>query len=159
MITVQRTQNILQTKLPALICTVNCVGVMGKGLALECKKKYPLLNERYRRAVRWGLSPGDVYWIDKAPTWEHDIILAATKNDWRHPSRLEWVAEACKQLAYLFPHWGLSGVAIPALGCGNGGLDWRDVEPLVMATAVELSDQYFDVEIYPPNDPSGEHSP
>lgn len=107
-----------------LVCPVNCVGVMGKGLALEFKRRKPLAALEYERLCKQkSITPGDVWRLSS------DVIAAATKDHWQNPSKIEWVETAIEGIAALTPsRW--PSIAIPQLGCGCGGLDWADVEPL-----------------------------
>ena len=114
----------------ALINPVNCVGVMGKGLALEFKKRYPEMYEGCRKACSdWNFHPGDLYlyrYEDVA------IICFPTKDHWRDPSKLEYIEHGLKELrGYLAKKPNIRSVAVPKLGCGLGGLDWADVFPIV----------------------------
>jgi len=124
-------------KYDAIVCPVNCVGVMGKGLALECKNRYPNLYDNYRLACLSGfLKPGEIFGVvDKQINKDkHDLVIClATKNDWRHPSKLEWITNGVKNLVRWLDYWILNGIeiktiAVPMLGCGCGGLD----RPLVL---------------------------
>lgn len=129
------------TTAQVLVCPVNCVGVMGKGLALEFKRRFPSAAKQYAADCRMGWPiPGDVWWFCESPT----IAMAATKNDWRNQSQIHWI-ERClvsiaESLAPRFP-----SIAIPQLGCGCGGLDWADVWPLYEK---HLGDLDADVEVW-----------
>jgi O-acetyl-ADP-ribose deacetylase (regulator of RNase III) len=133
-----------------LVNTVNCVGVMGKGIALTAKKLYPAMFRDYRDKCNKGqISPGSVtYFVDyKKPI----IINVATKNHWADPSHIGWIKNILKILDYdlfcLSKDTPNLKVVIPALGCGNGGLDWHEVRPM-META--LSDLPCNIIIYEP---------
>lgn len=111
-----------------LINTVNTVGVMGKGVALAFKNRWPEIMAPYREACRSGaLRPGGclLFPLPDGRRW----AALATKADWRAPSRYEWVESGLEELARLA---ATSSVAIPPPGCGNGGLDWTRVGPLVI---------------------------
>lgn len=126
--------------------TVNCVGVMGKGIALEFKKRYPKLFREYRRACYNGhLIPGGVFpW--KAPDGLL-ILNVATKDDWRHNSRYSYIHDGLNALrAILLSHPG-KRVHIPALGCGNGGLDWETVRSMIQNA---LEDVDADIWVFEP---------
>jgi len=118
-------ENIWDTECEAIVVTVNCVGVMGKGIAKECKERYPEIYERYRQQCEDGQwRPG---MISRMVTRDgKDIILAATKDHWRYKSRPEWVRECLQKLIWSFDHlyaYTYRSIALPPLGCGNGGLD------------------------------------
>lgn len=117
---IYREGSIFETEADSIVCPVNCVGVMGKGLALEFKKRwYGSYCEYANMCSRNAVFPGSVFLTS-------DWIGAATKDHWRSPSRIEWVDECLKRLSY----YSRDVIAIPQLGCGCGELEWRDVEPL-----------------------------
>jgi len=114
--------SIFDSRAAVLVCPVNCVGVMGKGLALEFNRRFPVECKHYKWICESdALQPGVVYSCG-------NIVFAATKLHWRDPSKLKWV-ESClwRMDAYTYPR---KSIAIPQLGCGCGGLDWADVWPL-----------------------------
>lgn len=128
--------DILESKAPIIVVPVNCKGVMGKGLALQAKQKWPKMFESYKSFCEGacpsypdGLEPGGVVCIQQEPN--RYIACLATKDDWRNPSKLEWVETGLKQLVVLSMQINLCHIAIPRLGCGLGGLDWCDVKPIV----------------------------
>lgn len=128
--------DILESKAPIIVVPVNCKGVMGKGLALQAKQKWPKMFESYKSFCEGacpsypdGLEPGGVVCIQQEPN--RYIVCLATKDDWRNPSKLEWVETGLKQLVVLSMQINLCHIAIPRLGCGLGGLDWCDVKPIV----------------------------
>jgi O-acetyl-ADP-ribose deacetylase (regulator of RNase III)/uncharacterized protein YwgA len=129
-----------------LVNTVNCVGVMGKGVALEFKKLWPAMFEDYlRRCEAKQVRLGEPYlYSDKAGV---SIVNFPTKDHWRSASR---VADIESGLDYLTTHaesWGIRSLALPPLGCGNGGLEWSEVGPLIYR---KLHAAPFDVEVYAP---------
>ena len=141
--------NLLAADAEALVNTVNTVGVSGKGIALMFKEQYPENFRVYEAACRAGeLEPGGLLVTER-----HDmlgprfIINLATKKHWRYPSRLEWIQQGLASLRQLIRRRGISSVAIPPLGAGNGGLDWSDVKPLI---AAELADVDCEVIVYEP---------
>lgn len=113
-----------------LVNTVNCVGVMGKGIALAFKKRYPEIMPPYQTACRSGeLRPGKVLFLRG-----HDGIWIAcfpTKFDWRQPSELSYIESGLPELVSGLRERNIPSVSIPALGCSNGGLSFADVRPLV----------------------------
>lgn len=141
-----RSGDIFASKAQALVNPVNCKGKMGKGLALEFKRRYPRMFREYAELCRKGaLKPGRVYFhpAPDAPA----IVSFPTKDDWRNPSRIEWIAEGLQDLKRGMAAAGLESAAIPALGAGLGGLPWPDVRA-VIATA--LGGAGFDIEVYEP---------
>jgi len=115
--------SIFDSTAQVLVCPVNCVGVMGAGLAKEFKRRFPEESSQYMALARCdgGMSPGSV-------VTRGNIHFAATKNHWRNPSRIEWVDDVLHIIAIECPF--IPSIAIPQLGCGCGGLDWADVWPL-----------------------------
>ena len=112
-----------------LVNTVNTVGVMGKGIALEFKKQYPEMFYRYQQLCEENqLCVGNLFLWKKEKKW---VLLFPTKKNWRNPSKLEYVEEGLKKFADNWDKLGADSVAFPRLGCGNGGLDWKDVQPLM----------------------------
>ena len=132
----------------ALVNTVNCVGVMGKGIALQVKKKFPQVFAAYKKAcseceVRVGLM--HVVPIYTGPTkW---VINFPTKDSWEEPSRLEWIFCGLADLRSTLHNYIIESVAVPPLGCGNGGLDWKQVRPLI---EIALANIPTKVEVYEP---------
>lgn len=131
MIVSEGVSNIFEHPAPIKLVTVNCVGVMGKGIALEAKKRYPSILRNYKEKCRLGImKPGSIlpYYI----TSKELILLVATKDHWSNGSKLEWVETICTKLVDNLDKLGDCDIAIPPLGCGNGGLDYpTEVKPLL----------------------------
>lgn len=110
--------------------TVNCVGVMGAGVALAFKQRYPDMFKDYQSACKDGqVRPGRMYvWKSLEGDW---IINFPTKRDWRDPSRYEDIEAGLDDLRAYLEGVGPVTVALPALGCGNGGLDWDRVSTMI----------------------------
>jgi len=141
--------NLLDSKTDALVNTVNTVGVMGKGIALMFKEAFPENTRAYEAACRdHKVEVGRMFVTKRSdmlgPRW---IINFPTKKHWRHPSKLEWVAEGLRDLRRVIIEEGIGSIAIPPLGAGNGGLDWAKVRPLIEA---ELRDLNIDILVYEP---------
>lgn len=121
----------------ALVNPVNCVGVMGKGLALEFKKRWPENFRFYREAYKAGiLERGFVLPCQIGPVADgppYYIFNFPTKLDWRDKSDLRHIHLGLLSLTHLFHIYAISSVAIPALGCGEGGLEWNEVRRLMGA--------------------------
>jgi len=114
----------------ALINTVNCVGVMGGGIAYQFKMRYPLMYQDYRAKCELKLlKPGGVYMYALDDYNPHLILNVATKDNPRNPSEYVWIEEACIGLRVIVEKKGIRSVALPALGCGLGGLDFKKVLP------------------------------
>lgn len=131
--------NLFDLKAESYVNTVNCVGVMGKGIALEFKIRYPHMYLDYVRQCREGLfTPGQVR------TWHSGtdniwIYNMATKKHWKNPSKFEWVKEGLVDLACNLEFLAIKSIVMPRPGCGNGGLDWEQVRPLVVAFSNRVS--------------------
>lgn len=110
--------------------TVNCVGVMGAGVALAFKQRYPEMFKDYQRDCKDGrVKPGIMHiWKSLGGDW---IINFPTKRDWREPSRYEDIATGLEDLRSYLDGIGHVTVALPALGCGHGGLDWDRVSEMI----------------------------
>lgn len=122
-----------QTDVHAIVNTVNCVGVMGKGIALEFKKEYPENFRIYQRlCLNKQVHVGKMlpYHIQR-PYGPKYVINFPTKLHWRNDSKIEYIAEGLEDLKRLCQELFITKIAMPRLGCGNGGLDWLDVLPLI----------------------------
>ena len=127
--------DILESKAQAIVIPVNCVGVMGKGLALQFKKTHPLTFDRYSKLCKAGMVRiGDVKTCHPGTESTYWKILFPTKSHWRHPSKIEYIRSGLQDLSLKMGELGLSSIAIPALGCGLGGLDWAVVRPFIVET-------------------------
>jgi O-acetyl-ADP-ribose deacetylase (regulator of RNase III) len=124
-----RKGDLFESGCQALVNPVNCVGVMGGGLALEFKTRFPQMFVEYKLACRDGnLRPGTLHvWKDGGPY----VINFPTKDDWRNPSKMEYVCEGLEALDAVLRDRDIRSVAIPALGCGLGGLPWDEVRKAV----------------------------
>ena len=129
-----------------LVNTVNCVGVMGKGIALEFRKRFPDMYEDYVKACEVGeVRLGRPYVYRRAvPPW---ILNFPTKNDWRSVSKLSDIVAGLEYLERHFREWGITSLAVPPLGCGQGQLDWHIVGPTLYR---HLSRLDIHVELYAP---------
>lgn len=126
-----------------LVNTVNTVGVMGKGIALEFKKRYPNMFEIYKKQCdKHNLVIGKLMlWY--AP--DHWILQFPTKEHWRNPSKLEYIEKGLMTFVRKYADYNISSIAFPKLGCGNGELKWADVKVLMEKY---LKDLPIDVYIY-----------
>jgi len=138
--------NILESEAQTLINTVNCVGIMGKGIALEFKKQFPEMFDDYSaRCNRKELKPGIPYLYKTL--FPPQIINFPTKGHWRAASQIDDVARGLQVIVKQFEEWGVSSLAVPPLGCGNGQLLWTSVGPLIFRY---LKDLPIPVELYAP---------
>lgn len=138
--------NLFEGNAKTYVNTVNCVGVMGKGIAQEFKNRYPAMYKDYaNRCSAKTVLPGEPYlFSDMLGT---SIINFPTKKHWRSPSRLEDIVHGLDVFIEKYKSWGIESVAFPPLGCGNGGLDWEVVGPIMYQ---KLSGLDLEVEIYAP---------
>lgn len=149
----ESTGNLLEADVDALVNTVNTVGVMGKGLALQFRRAYPAMFAAYERAARAGeIQLGRMHvWPTGAATGPRYIINFPTKGHWRSRSQLRHIEAGLADLVRVVRELGITSLAVPPLGCGNGGLDWRDVEPRIRAALAPLDD--VRVLLFPPGEP------
>ncbi|MFD4674214.1 macro domain-containing protein [Lentzea sp. NPDC058450] len=130
LVIVEGSGDLLDADVEALVNAVNCVGVMGKGLALQFKQRHPAYFASYAAACAAGeVQLGRVHVV----SLDRCFISFPTKKHFRSRSRLSDVAAGLDDLARVIGSSGLRSVAVPALGCGLGGLAWSDVEPLIAA--------------------------
>lgn len=133
--------NLLDAPAEALVNAVNTVGVMGRGIALQFKRAYPAMFRDYERACKAGeLKLGKVQVIDLGglaggPRW---IFNFPTKGHWRADSRMEDTETGLKDLVRTVQALRIRSIAIPPLGCGNGGLDLNEVRPRIEAVLAEV---------------------
>jgi O-acetyl-ADP-ribose deacetylase (regulator of RNase III) len=142
--------NLLAADVDGLVNTVNTVGVMGKGIALQFKRAYPANFAAYRAACERGeILPGRMFVFDTAIKGPRRYIINfPTKQHWKSNSRLEDISAGLEDLVRVVVERGITSIAIPALGCGNGGLDWRVVRPMIEQACARMPD--VRVVIFPP---------
>ncbi|MFI5125019.1 MAG: macro domain-containing protein [Chitinophagales bacterium] len=147
--------NLLLSNAEALVNTVNTVGIMGKGIALQFKESFPLNFKLYQKACKAGeVQIGSMFVTETGRfTGPKYIINFPTKTDWRSNTRIEYIEEGLNDLIKVIQEKHIQSIAIPPLGCGNGGLDWKDVKPLIERKLMPLSEQ-IQIEVYEP----GHHS-
>jgi O-acetyl-ADP-ribose deacetylase (regulator of RNase III)/uncharacterized protein YwgA len=144
--------DIFQSKAEALVNTVNTVGVMGKGIALQFKEAFPVNNKKYIEACKnKELFPGKLLAI-----WDTNLLLGRkliinfpTKIHWRHPSKYEYIEKGLAALRELLETEKVKSIAIPPLGCGHGGLDWIKVRPMIESYLQGLP---HDIYLFEPNE-------
>lgn len=143
--------DIFESDCEALVNPVNCIGVMGAGLALQFKKRYPIYFEKYRAACRLG-------WVEPRFVWIYEtgycnnpklIVSFPTKIHWENPSHLHWINYGLKNLAWWIKWKSINSIAIPALGCGRGGLSWDSVK-LSIQSVLQNVDNSVRILIYEP---------
>lgn len=138
--------DILQSKAQTLINTVNCVGIMGKGIALEFKSRFPEMFADYmHRCERKEVKPGVPYLY--RGLFPPQVVNFPTKDHWKSVSRLADVERGLQHLLAHYKEWGITSLAIPPLGCGNGQLEWKTVGPLIYRCVQQME---IPVEMYAP---------
>lgn len=142
--------NLLDAPTEALVNTVNTVGVMGKGIALMFKEAFPENFRAYEVAVENSqVDVGRMFVTEnrrlEGPKW---LINFPTKKHWRQPSKLEWIVDGLKDLRKVLREKQIHSIALPPLGCGNGGLDWAEVRPEIERAFADMQD--VDVWIFEP---------
>ena len=145
------TGDIMASPAEAIVNTVNTVGVMGKGIALQFKEAFPANFAIYAEACRKGeLVPGKLLVTKErnAAGNEKIIINFPTKKHWRYSSRYEYIESGLASLVEAIRANNIKSIAIPPLGCGNGGLNWDIVKKMIESA---LSDVDIDVNVYEPS--------
>jgi O-acetyl-ADP-ribose deacetylase (regulator of RNase III) len=134
--------NILKQEADALVNTVNCVGVMGRGVALEFKKAFPENCKLYKDACKKGeVKPGSMFVFEtNTLVGPKFIINFPTKRHWKEKSRIGDISSGLVDLVKVLKERQICSVAIPPLGCGLGGLDWNVVKPMIEKSLVGLPD-------------------
>jgi O-acetyl-ADP-ribose deacetylase (regulator of RNase III) len=133
--------NLLRVEAEALVNTVNCVGFMGKGIALQFKQAFPANFKAYEAACRAGeVVPGKMFIYENGLITPHYIINFPTKRHWRGNSRLEDIESGLRALVSEVRRLGIRSIAVPPLGCGNGGQNWREVRPKIEHAFAALPD-------------------
>jgi O-acetyl-ADP-ribose deacetylase (regulator of RNase III) len=143
--------NLLNAKAQALVNTVNTVGVMGKGIALQFKNRFPDNYKIYRDACKKGtFKTGQVLVVPDGDLLEQKLIVNfPTKAHWKSPSTYEYIKTGLKALKQAIVQYKITSIAIPPLGCGNGGLDWSIVKTLIEE---ELAGLETDILLFEPNE-------
>ena len=131
-----------QGDIDAIVNTVNCVGVMGKGIALQFKQKWPANFRFYADACKRGIvKTGQMLVYDSGGLLKPNFIINfPTKQHWRSPSQVAWIESGLVDLVAQVRQLGICSIALPPLGCGNGGLDWAVVKPLIERAFAALPD-------------------
>jgi O-acetyl-ADP-ribose deacetylase (regulator of RNase III) len=146
-----RTGDILRTDVEALVNTVNCVGIMGRGVALQFKNEFPENFKAYEAAcAREDVQPGKMFVFETGTLGNPKFIInVPTKRHWKGKSRMEDIDSGLKALVEEVRNRGISSIAIPPLGSGLRGLNWADVRPRIEAALREIKDLH--VIIFEPN--------
>lgn len=145
----ERTGNLLEAEVEALVNTVNCVGVMGKGIALQFKKKFPEMFKAYKKACDENkVQPGRIHVFERDDMIGPRYLLNfPTKRHWKGKSRKDDVEAGLVALAEFIKEQKVKSIALPPLGCGNGGLDWSEVRQMIEKHLANLEATIL---VYPP---------
>ena len=141
--------NLLEDSAEAYVNTVNTVGVMGKGIALQFKQAFPDVFKQYAKDCKKGLvQVGEMHVVpvDGLANPKY-IINFPTKKNWRNPSELNYIQDGLQDLVHVIRANNIRSIALPPLGCGNGGLDWHVVRPLIVEA---FKDVDVEVHLYEP---------
>lgn len=144
--------NLFTSNAKVLVNTVNTVGVMGKGIAADFKKIYPKMFEEYKALCENGkLNIGELFLYKTSNKW---VLNFPTKKHWKSPSTVEYIEKGLQKLIEQATKLQLTDIAMPKLGCGNGGLDWeKQVKPIVekylKKSPINVSIYDFDKDIVP----------
>ncbi len=143
--------NIFNTKAMAIVNTVNCVGAMGKGIALDFKLRFPEMFKEYQRiCFQHLLRPGQILPYKKTSPI---ILNFAIKDDWKDPSRVEWIEETLQKFVTNYKSLGITSIAFPWMGAMNGGLPLEIIKGLTRKYLSNLEDIEVEVYDFDPNVP------
>ena len=142
--------DLFESDAQTLVNTVNCVGVMGKGIALQFKRRFPVMFDDYAQRCKSGsVQLGEPYlWNPAVPPW---VLNFPTKDHWRSVTRIDDILSGIDHIAENYRSWGIESLAVPSLGCGEGRLEWSVVGPTLYR---ELGRLDIAVELYAPLDAS-----
>ena len=134
--------NLLEENMEALVNTVNCVGVMGKGIALQFKQAFPENFKQYKKACdAKQVQPGQMFTTYIGQLFPPKYIINfPTKRHWKEKSKIEYIESGLKVLVKEVKQLNIRSIAIPPLGCGNGGLNWEVVKPMIVDACAEFPD-------------------
>lgn len=126
---IYRRTSLLESPAQTLVNTVNCVGVMGKGLAHAFKEREPAMFTAYKRICdQHLLEPGKLWLWRGQAGW---VLNFPTKVHWRNPSKIDWIEQGLQKFVSAYADQGITEVSFPRLGCGNGNLHWDNVRPVM----------------------------
>ena len=151
--------DILKAEAEALVNTVNCVDVMGRGIALQFKRRFPANFKAYAAACAEGeVQPGRMFIFETGTMMlPHYVINFPTKRHWHGKSRIEDIPAGLQALVNEIRTRNIRSIAIPSLGSGLGGLDWQQVKPLMEQTLADLTD--VEILVFEPLDVGTEITP
>lgn len=142
------TGDLFASRAQTLVNAVNCVGVMGKGIAIEFKTRFPDMFVDYAKRCKAGeVEIGNPYLFRHSSALK--VLNFPTKRHWRDASRLTDIETGLTFLEARYREWGVTSLAVPALGCGYGQLQWNEVRPILIERLGRLD---IPIEIYAPLD-------
>lgn len=144
--------NIFNTKAQTVVNTINCVGVMGKGIALVYKLRYPHMYDIYHNYCKQHLISIGKIWLYKGDEKDPWVLNFPTKVHWKYPSKLEYIEAGLKKFVETYKERGISSIAFPLLGVNNGGLD-KDLVMDLMVRYLKECDIPVEIYLYDPNAP------
>lgn len=144
-LTIINDRNIFDSQCQTIVNTINCVGVMGKGIALEMKKRYPEMFDKYKDYCDKGLIDVGKLWLYKHSD-EKWILNFPTKKHWKNKSEYEYIESGMIKFLETYKERGIKTIAFPMLGCSNGGLDKNIVIQIMAKYLIQCTDLI--VEIY-----------
>lgn len=131
MIVIEEEGDILLSQAQSLVCPVNTTGAMGKGLAKAFKDAYPSLYPAYLHACKTSHFVREGLFVHTVRDGRK-IVCLPTKRHWRYPSKIQWIDQGLYVLATSIERLGIASLAVPAIGCGEGKLEWKHVRPLIV---------------------------
>jgi O-acetyl-ADP-ribose deacetylase (regulator of RNase III) len=138
MLHVASEKTVFEVPVQTIVNTVNCDGFMGKGLALEIKRRFPAVFAKYQKSCELGqMKVGKLQLVKGHPQW---VLNFPTKDHWRGKSRMNFVEAGLKNFKAIYKKKRITSIAFPPLGCGSGGLHWDDVRPLMYGYLEKLDD-------------------
>ena len=141
---IEKKGNLFNSNAMAIVNTVNCVGAMGKGIALDFKLRYPEMFKEYQKiCFKHILKPGQILPYTKSTPI---ILNFAIKDDWKDPSRVEWIEQTLQKFVDNYHSMGITSVAFPWMGAMNGGLPFETIQSLTRKYLSTLDD--IDIEVY-----------
>lgn len=148
---IEKKGNIFNSKAMAIVNTVNCVGAMGKGIALDFKLRFPEMFKEYQKiCFRHILKPGQILPYTKS---KPIILNFAIKDDWKDPSKEEWIEMTLQKFVDNYKALGIKSIAFPWMGAMNGGLPFETIQQIMRKYLKELEDIEIEVYEFDPNEP------
>ena len=141
--------NILDTNCQTIVNTVTCVGIMGKGIALEFRYRYPDMFKAYEILCKEEkIKPGLLFLWEESKPW---ILNFPTKNHWKDPSKIDYIKSGLEYFADNYVRLSITSIAFPRLGTTSGGLNWKDVKQLMYEHLEPLENIEIEIYKYNPN--------